>query len=393
MRKILWKTFLLCMACLVCVGGLCAAKDKDNMTLMWQDEHINDKLGEKYKYYLDDSATKIIDYEGRKYLQAYFQRNKVFMEQIWFVPMWRESEKAHWTRIYDVERQKSFTLDYLNKDIKQKEGHYNISSMKQNLHDYSELDKKFMQWMETNRKSLLDEIRRANGDASNAGFSVSQTTPQGQTNAVTVQGQSGTMLKFESKVIEFNAAGTRTYYKDIPPDTFYLIRKDDAPTIFGDGIDVKYLTDVDLADMTRGEFPGEFVVVSIVEGSDGVRTFAAPELNFDYDNETHTFYWYDGSFGDYWSVDCFRATRFESPDVISLIANRETDYFYGVKVKPGDKFPYRKGDYGIYWPDWTATKDGVDPDLVEMHGHNNESPSNPLIVKVMQIMIECNGNF
>lgn len=142
MRKIWWKAFLLCVACLVCVGGLCAAKDKENMTLMWQDEHINDKLGEKYKYYLDDSETKIIDYEGRKYLQTYFQRNKVFMEQIWFVPMWRESEKAHWTRIYDVERQKVFTLDYLNKDRKQKEGHYSISSMKQNLRDYSDLDKK-----------------------------------------------------------------------------------------------------------------------------------------------------------------------------------------------------------------------------------------------------------
>ncbi len=245
-----------------------------------------------------------------------------------------------------------------------------------------------MQWMETNRKSLLDEIRRANGETSDAGFSASQTTPQGSANAVKVQGQSGAMIKFASKVKEFNAAGTRTYYKDIPPDTFYLIRKDDAPTIFGDGIDVKYLTDVDLADMTRGEFPGEFVVVSIVEGSDGVRTFAAPELNFDYDNETHTFYWYDGSFGDGWSVVCDWATRFESPDVISLICCFDENN----GIKPGDTFPYRKGAYGIYWPDWTATKDGVDPDLVEMQGHNNESPSNPLLSKVMQIMIECNGN-
>ena len=119
--------------------------------------------GEKRKFYIDDNATQIIDYEGHKYLQVYIQINKVFFEQIWFVPTWREGEKGHWTRIYDIENRKAFTLEYFDTNEKPKKGSFNISTMKQNCGEYNDFDQKFMQWMETNRKSVLDEIRRANG--------------------------------------------------------------------------------------------------------------------------------------------------------------------------------------------------------------------------------------
>ncbi len=164
MRKAwLARVLLLCMACLICVGGLCSAKDKDKLTLMWEFELDSNYPGEKRKFYIDDNATQIIDYEGRKYLQVYIQINKVFFEQIWFVPTWREGEKGHWTRIYDIENRKAFTLEYFDTNEKPKKGSFNISTMKQNCGEYNEFDQKFIQWMETNRKSVLDEIRRANG--------------------------------------------------------------------------------------------------------------------------------------------------------------------------------------------------------------------------------------
>ena len=144
---------------------------------MWTDENINDVYGEKYKYYIDESKTKVIDYDGRKYLQVYCQKNKLFREQIWFAFTWRETEKAHWTKIYDVGRQKVFTLDYLNKEIKgNKEGHWDISAMKQYLSEYDWLAKKIMAWMAENRKSILDEINKANGDSDSS--SGTQAAPQ-----------------------------------------------------------------------------------------------------------------------------------------------------------------------------------------------------------------------
>ena len=162
MRKV-WasKVFLLCMACLICMGGLCAAKDKDTLTFMWEGEA--DYMGEKYKYYIDDNATKIIDHEGRKYLQVYIQRNKVIFEQIWFVPTWREIERAHWTLIFDIENRKVFFQEHMNKEIKNKKGKQDISTMKQNFVDCDQYIEPMLQWIETHRQSVVDEIRRANG--------------------------------------------------------------------------------------------------------------------------------------------------------------------------------------------------------------------------------------
>ena len=157
------------MLLLALATGLCAAKD-DNMTLMWEEAIPNSNVyGEKYKYYIDESKTKIIDYNGRKYLQVYWQRNKLFMEQVWFVLTWREAEKAHFTEVFDVGKRKAFVLEYLNKDYNPKKGNYDISTMNQNSIDYGDFEQKVMQWVSQNRPSLLEEINKANGDTSSAG--------------------------------------------------------------------------------------------------------------------------------------------------------------------------------------------------------------------------------
>lgn len=187
-RTRIGRTLALLLLLLSLATGLCAANAKEeNLTLMWEEKL--EKFREKYKYYLDESKTKAIDYEGRKYLQVYYQRNKVFMEQFWFVPTWREGEKGHWTIIIDIGNRKAFILDYFNKDHKPKEGHYDISKMKYNLADYSKYTQKLMQWMIDNRRTLLEEINRANGEASDAGFYASQPLVQEQSGAR--QGQSG----------------------------------------------------------------------------------------------------------------------------------------------------------------------------------------------------------
>lgn len=375
MRKIWWKAFLLCVACLVCVGGLCAAKDKENMTLMWQDEHINDKLGEKYKYYLDDSETKIIDYEGRKYLQTYFQRNKVFMEQIWFVPMWRESEKAHWTRIYDVERQKVFTLDYLNKDRKQKEGHYSISSMKQNLRDYSDLDKKFMQWMETNRKSLLDEIRRANGGNPSASGAAGQ--PAGSADA-------------RGEAIHFRAY-EQAWYNLLPKpwrtDEFALVKTSYDLANFGFP---RYGEDGEKIDYSA---PSEFRIL-IYDNERKSWGWRDSCDSVDYDRETQTLsVWETVYSNDDWTLGY--SLRFDGPDTIIITALRDsgwlsdngsTELWYDVRVHEGDQFICRKGAHDVYW------MEGHSPDNPTLVGSVNPGYAYPYLVEALRILIERNGN-
>ncbi len=165
-RARVWKTLALVMMLFALATGLCAAKDKDEMTFMWEEDGPG--YGEKFKYYIDDKETKIIDIGGRKYLQMYWQRNKLFMEQFWMVMTWREAEKAHFTEIFDIENKKAFYLEFLNKDHNPKKGKFDISTMPQNSFPYGLYEQKVIQWMEANRKSILDEIRKANGNTAGA---------------------------------------------------------------------------------------------------------------------------------------------------------------------------------------------------------------------------------
>ena len=160
----IWKTLAVIMVLLSLATGMCFAKDAENLTKIWEEEIETDRPGEKAKYYIDEAKTQVIDYSGRKYLQLYVQKNKVFMEQFWFVLTWREDEKAHWTIIYDVAQHKAFISEFMNKDSKQKEGHNDISLMLQNSSNYSNFDKKIMDWMLNNRRSVLENVVLENGD-------------------------------------------------------------------------------------------------------------------------------------------------------------------------------------------------------------------------------------
>lgn len=280
-RERVCKTLALVMLLLSLATGLCAAKS-DNLTLMWEEAIPNSNVyGEKYKYYIDESKTKIMDYNGRKYLQVYWQRNKLFMEQVWFVLTWREAEKAHYTEIFDVGKRKAFILEYLNKDYNPKKGNYDISTIKQNSFDYGDSEQKVMQWISQNRPSLLEEINKANGDTVSVG-----------TQTVTANGDYGFVQTLGNGPVQF-----------VPR----MVHKPPTQPAVGDGITRSYVGGVPAVGIRceHGEFVPQTAPDSgkplyiIYRASDSTWVHQKNVVEhwiigiFSYDDETDTFTLYE----------------------------------------------------------------------------------------------------
>ena len=64
MRNAWRRIFLLCAACMICMCGLCLAKDGGNLVEAFQ-------LGSNI-YYVDSSSVKTHQWSGRKYLEIEF---------------------------------------------------------------------------------------------------------------------------------------------------------------------------------------------------------------------------------------------------------------------------------------------------------------------------------
>ena len=140
MRKA-WSTiFLLCMACTICMSGLCLAKDGN-----WIKYHNHDSS----KYYVNPSSLKAREYEGRKYLEANVDISGTQM-----------------LLALDIENGKYIVLEGHN-HVTGKTTKTDISQMSQQSPTFSGIPiyDKLIHWVEKNRPDVINEIRTHNRTA------------------------------------------------------------------------------------------------------------------------------------------------------------------------------------------------------------------------------------
>ncbi len=137
MRKTWQRFFLLCVACMICMSGLCLAKDGN-----WIKYHNHDSS----KYYVDPSSLKAREYEGRKYLEANV-----------------DIGGSQMLIVLDIENQKYIVLEGHN-HLTGKTTNTDISQMSQQSPTFSGIPiyEKLIRWVEKNRPDVINEIRTNN---------------------------------------------------------------------------------------------------------------------------------------------------------------------------------------------------------------------------------------
>lgn len=143
MRKFWLKVFLLCMACMICMGGLCMAGNEN-----WV-QYLKNAKG---SHYVDTNSITTREYEGRKYLD---------LKVKWGEPA------IIWHTLVDVEKRKFFVLEIRTNYKGPKWSSQDISKITQN--SSSVLKYEFIEtlliWVEQNYPAVINEIREHNKTA------------------------------------------------------------------------------------------------------------------------------------------------------------------------------------------------------------------------------------
>lgn len=154
MRKAGRMIFLLCVALIVCMQGLCLAAD-GNWVRYYQDANEI--------YYVDTNSIKTLEYKGRKYLEVKGRTEEKRGEDyvVW----------AKWHLLFDVENQKVCPLKFENKKTNSIDG-IDISQMHVYGNtcptDFIAYTFQLMEWVERNYPSVIDEIRTFNRSGQSA---------------------------------------------------------------------------------------------------------------------------------------------------------------------------------------------------------------------------------
>lgn len=143
MRKIWRRIFLLCVACMICMQGLCLAGLPQGN---WM-HYYND--GSK-KYYLNTDSVKVREYTGRKYLEVITLANTLANTELW-VQYWM---------VFDIENSKCAILEWSFSDGRVTKG--DISKITYSL---TKDRQAMLQWVEQNRPDVINEIRTFNQSA------------------------------------------------------------------------------------------------------------------------------------------------------------------------------------------------------------------------------------
>lgn len=174
MRKAWQRIFLLCIACLVCMGGVCLAKEDDGN---WVQYYYHDDIN---IFYVDTDSIKTCEYEGRKYLEAKIKRKKTQVEDYVVFGRMVEVTGAEFHILFDVENRKAMYLEWYNEAAKsgRKKGKRDISLIKnggESIEGHPGPEK-LLPWIEQNYPSIINEIRTFNQ-------SVPQSAPGANTGA------------------------------------------------------------------------------------------------------------------------------------------------------------------------------------------------------------------
>ena len=182
MRKVLRRIIVLCMACMICMSGLCMAKFIKDDDGNWVEFYREDEKPWNI-YYVDTNAIKVCEYEGKKYLDVSIRRKENTVENYVYYIHQTEVTNAKFHRLLDLENRKKHNIEWQNKYAKQKRGTADISEIK-NGKSFTPWDEKLVAWVEQNYPAVINEIRTFNQSGQ----------PAGNTNVTGAAGEQGSSV-------------------------------------------------------------------------------------------------------------------------------------------------------------------------------------------------------
>lgn len=148
-----WATiFLLCMACMIYMSGLCLAADGDWIKIHHQSN---------FTYYVNPTSIKVHEWGGRKFLEV-----KVYNDQR-FGNTPEENFREEDLIVIDVENRKYVSLEVGLWDGNQKGGITSVNDISKIVNGKELLlwYNKLINWVEKNRPEIINEIRTHNQTA------------------------------------------------------------------------------------------------------------------------------------------------------------------------------------------------------------------------------------
>ena len=194
MRKALRRIFLLCVALIVCMQGLCLAYVSEETWMeFWEGNWTRFDLEAAYPPYLDMDSVKAREYNGRKYLELmlvaqYYQDPFCRFHMLLDIEHQKEVRLGQWAlvitndKVADKRKYKYYSQDTsyyadipkLQDWTMERERQLSSKDISAITEARSEnwtrgIEKEAIQWVEQNRPDVIDEIRTFNHSGQSAG--------------------------------------------------------------------------------------------------------------------------------------------------------------------------------------------------------------------------------
>lgn len=209
MRKALRRIFLLCVALIVCMQGLCLAYVSEETWMeFWEGNWTRFDLEAAYPPYLDMDSVKAREYNGRKYLELmlvaqYYQDPFCRFHMLLDIEHQKEVRLGQWAlvitndKVADKRKYKYYSQDTsyyadipkLQDWTMERERQLSSKDISAITEARSEnwtrgIEKEAIQWVEQNRPDVIDEIRTFNHSGQ----------PAGNTNVTGAAGEQGSSV-------------------------------------------------------------------------------------------------------------------------------------------------------------------------------------------------------
>ena len=163
MRQVWSRIFILCMACMISMSGLCLAGS-------WAEFYRSSDGGSIY--FVDTGSIKTVEWSGRKYLEA------LFIQDIIALPIKVQEEISV---VFDIDNQKCVELQtvHIDRGYRMELERHHISEIAGNGSMMDDWHYAFLDWIGQNRPSLVNEIQTYN--QSSSGGKTDVTGPRNST--------------------------------------------------------------------------------------------------------------------------------------------------------------------------------------------------------------------
>lgn len=275
MRKAWQIIFLLCMACIICMQGLCFAGDKDGKWVQYYRED------DQNVYFVNEDYVNVQEYNGRKYLELAVKCKETKYENYVLVARAVLVTKYQCHKLYDVERNIGIIIKPNTDNLKVIE--------KKAAGGLLARDQALLQWAEKKYPALINEIKENN-----------RNHPlSGQKNEPNMGAQT-------SSIRAFPVGNTITPPKTLPTDNTEETYESSGLYIpyTSQGYDGEEATfilsyenpkeSIGYGGMVQQRPHGRYVMRNEVQVVAGIDDFS-----FDYDDASQTFTIYDGGGKEY----------------------------------------------------------------------------------------------